>query len=398
MFVRQNKYDEVTQALKRSRVVLISGPRQSGKTTLARQFVPLDSLNYLDCENPIDLQRIESAMLSLGELRGLVVIDEIQRRPELFPILRVLADRPGQPATFLILGSTSGRISGQAAESLAGRIETVALDGFRVNEIDSTDVSTLWVRGGFPLSFLASSEDDSNTWRRSFVQTFLERDLAALGIRVQPTAMFRFWNMVAHYHGQTWQTAGPARAMNTSERNVREYIDALTDTFMIRQLQPYHANIAKRQIKAPKLYFRDSGLLHHFLNVQSMRDLYLHPRLGASWEGFVIENVLSTVQHSAAWFWGTHAGAEIDLVLHTHGALVGIEVKRVDAPKLTPSMKLLLQIWNSIASLSFSLEIRHMHCMSECKLCHFSTSVLTLVTIYHELQTHTILSRRRMRM
>ncbi len=339
MLIRHAKYEEVSRALKRSRVVLLSGPRQCGKTTLARQFVAPDSLNYLDCENPLDMQRIDSAMLTLGELRGLVVIDEIQRKPELFPILRVLADRPDQPATFLILGSTSGRISGQASESLAGRIETVALDGFRINEVEPKDVSELWVRGGFPLSFLASSEEDSNIWRRNFVLTFLERDLAALGIQVQSSAMFRFWNMIAHYHGQTWKAAEPSRALNTSERNVREYLDALTDTFMIRQLQPYHANIAKRQIKAPKLYFRDSGLLHHFLNVQSMRDLYLHPRLGASWEGFVIENVLSSVQHSAAWFWGTHAGAEIDLVLHTRGVLVGIEIKRIDAPRLTPSMK-----------------------------------------------------------
>jgi len=339
MLIRHAKYEEVSRALKRSRVVLLSGPRQCGKTTLARQFVAPDSLNYLDCENPLDMQRIDSAMLTLGELRGLVVIDEIQRKPELFPILRVLADRPDQPATFLILGSTSGRISGQASESLAGRIETVVLDGFRINEVEPKDVSELWVRGGFPLSFLASSEVDSNIWRRNFVLTFLERDLAALGIQVQSSAMFRFWNMIAHYHGQTWKAAEPSRALNTSERNVREYLDALTDTFMIRQLQPYHANIAKRQIKAPKLYFRDSGLLHHFLNVQSMRDLYLHPRLGASWEGFVIENVLSSVQHSAAWFWGTHAGAEIDLVLHTRGVLVGIEIKRIDAPRLTPSMK-----------------------------------------------------------
>ena len=339
MLIRHAKYEEVSRALKRSRVVLLSGPRQCGKTTLARQFVAPDSLNYLDCENPLDMQRIDSAMLTLGELRGLVVIDEIQRKPELFPILRVLADRPDQPATFLILGSTSGRISGQASESLAGRIETVVLDGFRINEVEPKDVSELWVRGGFPLSFLASSEVDSNIWRRNFVLTFLERDLAALGIQVQSSAMFRFWNMIAHYHGQTWKAAEPSRALNTSERNVREYLDALTDTFMIRQLQPYHANIAKRQIKAPKLYFRDSGLLHHFLNVQSMRDLYLHPRLGASWEGFAIENVLSSVQHSAAWFWGTHAGAEIDLVLHTRGVLVGIEIKRIDAPRLTPSMK-----------------------------------------------------------
>lgn len=339
MLMRLEKYEEIKRALQRSRVVLITGPRQSGKTTIARQFVPFGDLNYLDCENPLDLQRLENAMTVLGELKGLVVIDEIQRAPNLFPILRVLSDRPNQPATFLILGSTTGRISGQASESLAGRIETITLDGFRINEIDSSHTSTLWERGGFPLSFLAASDADSLAWRLNFVLTFLERDLATWGIQVPSAAMFRFWNMLAHYHGQTWKATEPARALNTSERLVRQYLDALTDTFMVRQLQPYHANIAKRQIKAPKIYLRDSGLLHHFLNIQSMKDLYAHPRHGLSWEGFVIENVLSCVQHNAAWFWGTHAGAEIDLVLHTRGVLLGIEIKRIDAPRLTPSMK-----------------------------------------------------------
>ncbi|HLP27005.1 MAG TPA: ATP-binding protein [Candidatus Didemnitutus sp.] len=339
MIQRSLKIEEVSRALTRSRVVLLTGPRQSGKTTIARQFVSPASVNYLDCENPLDLFRLESAMTTLGELRGVVVIDEIQRRPELFPVLRVLADRSETPATFLILGSTSGKISGQASESLAGRIESITLDGFRINEIEDKGVSSLWQRGGFPLSFLAASDEDSDAWRRSFILTFLERDLSTWGIQVPTSAMFRFWSMLTHYHGQTWKATEPARALNVSERHVREYLDVLTDTFMVRQLQPYHANIAKRQIKAPKIYLRDSGILHHFLNIRTLRDLYAHPRMGASWEGFVIENVLSRVEHSAAWFWGTHAGAEIDLVLHTKGTLIGVEVKRLDAPRLTPSMK-----------------------------------------------------------
>ncbi len=338
MVERNQKIAEIMRAIARSRVVHITGPRQSGKTTLARQFAAPDSANYFDCENPQDLVRLEDPILSLGMLRGLVVIDEVQRKPELFPVLRVLADRADGPATFLILGSTSGKLSGQASESLAGRIETIEIDGFRLGEIDAEESNNLWMRGSFPLSFLARTDEDSAAWRRNFVRTFLERDIAALGIRIPVVAMYRFWSMLAHYHGQTWKATAPAQALNDTERNVRKYLDILTETYMVRQLQPYFANSSKRQLKMPKVYLRDSGILHQFFGVQTLSDILQHPRIGASWEGFAIENILTAVEHDAAWYWGTHAGAEIDLLLQTRGKLYGYEIKWTQSPRLTRSM------------------------------------------------------------
>lgn len=278
-------------------------------------------------------------MTALKDLKGLVVIDEVQRRPELFPVLRVLADRKPQPAKFLILGSASPDLLRQSSESLAGRLETVTMSGFSLAELGPNVQRRHWVRGGFPPSFLARTEADSLVWRRNFIQTFLERDLPQWGIVAPATALLRFWTMLAHYHGQTWNAADPARSLGVSEPTVRRYLDILSGVFMVRQLQPWHANLKKRQVKAPKLYLRDTGLLHQLLGIRTEKELLHHPKSGASWEGYVIEEILKAVEPDEAYFWGTHGGAEIDLVLVKKGRMLGVECKRRDAPRLTPSMR-----------------------------------------------------------
>jgi len=328
-------------ALSRSPVVVLTGPRQVGKTTLARELVDETSVNYFDLEDPASLSRLDEPMTALAPLRGLVVIDEVQRRPDLFPILRVLADRRDEPARFLILGSASGDLLRQSSESLAGRVEQMTIGGFTLNEVgaDSLHVRRLWLRGGFPRSFLARSEPDSFAWRRSFGQTLLERDLPQWGVRVPAISLQRFWAMVAHYHGQTWSAIEPARALGVSPSTTRRYLDLLTDALVVRQLQPWHANLGKRQVKSPKAFVRDSGLLHQLLGIESEKSLLEHPKVGASWEGFVIEEILNTTDHDGAFFWATHQGAEIDLILQRGQRLIGIECKRTDAPRVTPSMR-----------------------------------------------------------
>ena len=271
------------------------GPRQCGKTTLARQFVPADSLNYFDLEDPQGLARLSEPDIALRPLKGLVVIDEIQRRPDLFPLLRVLADRRPLPARFLILGSASPELLKQSSETLAGRLETVPLEGFRLADLGAAAQGRHWLRGGFPLSFTARTETGSLTWRRQFLQTFLERDVPQLGITIPAVALGRFWNMLAHYHGQTWNAAELARALAVSESTVRRYLDLMTGVFMVRQFPPWFENLGKRQVKAPKVYVRDSGLLHALLGIGSRRDLELHPKVGASWEGYAVEEVLKAV-------------------------------------------------------------------------------------------------------
>jgi predicted AAA+ superfamily ATPase len=278
-------------------------------------------------------------MTSLNPLRGLVVIDEVQRRPDLFPVLRVLADRREKPARFLILGSASGDLLRQSSESLAGRSERVTIGGFSLQELGAEAEQRLWLRGGFPLSYLADNEADSISWRKNFIQTLLERDLPQWGVRVPAIALQRFWAMLAHYHGQTWNAAEPSRALGVSESTTRRHLDLLTDAFMIRQLQPFHVNLRKRQVKAPKIYIRDSGLLHRLLGIDSLKDLLTHPKVGASWEGFAIEQVLMNEPHDEAFFWATHQGAEIDLILRRGKDLYGIECKRTDTPRLTPSIR-----------------------------------------------------------
>jgi predicted AAA+ superfamily ATPase len=330
---------QIRQATDRSRIVALLGPRQSGKTTLAREFVAADTLNYFDLEDPVSLARLDQPMTALSGLTGLVVIDEIQRRPDLFPILRVLADRQLQPAHFLVLGSASPDLLKGSSESLAGRLETIPISGFSLSEVGAAAQRRHWLRGGFPRSFLAASEDDSIAWRKNFIQTFLERDLLEMGVRTPAATILRFWTMLAHYHGQVWNAAEPARALGVSQPTVRRYLDLLEGVFMIRQLQPWHANLKKRQVKSPKLFFRDTGLLHYLIGARTELELESHPRSGASWEGYVIEEVLKAAQPDEAYFWATHNGAELDLLLLTAGRKIGLECKRVDAPRLTASMQ-----------------------------------------------------------
>ena len=342
MIARDECMDRIRAALARSPVTVLTGPRQAGKTTLAREFLHEDSPNYFDLEDPLSLARLEEPRTALEPLEGLVVIDEIQRRPDLFPALRVLADRRTSTARFLILGSASGDLLRQSSESLAGRAERIEIGGFTLAEVGPQSAADLWRRGGFPRAFLAPSEADSVAWRKQFIQMLLERDLPQWGVRVPATALLRFWTMVAHYHGQTWNASDPARALGVNPSTTHRYLDLLTDALMVRQLQPWHANVGKRQVKSPKVYVRDSGVLHQLLGLHTEKTLLSHPKLGASWEGFVIEQVLSVEPHDGAWFWATHQGAEIDLILRRGDRLLGVECKRADAPRVTPSIRIAL--------------------------------------------------------
>jgi predicted AAA+ superfamily ATPase len=326
-------------ALARPPVVALLGPRQCGKTTLARQLVPANSARYFDLEDPISLARLEQPLTALADLQGMVVIDEVQRRPELFPLLRVLADRPETPARFLILGSASPALLRQSSESLAGRLEIVEMAGFDLSELGLEASEALWLRGGFPRSILANSETDSLIWRRDFIRTLLESDLPQLGVRVPPVTLQRFWAMLAHVHGQQWNGAELSRSLGINQTTCRRYLDLLAGVFMVRLLQPWHANLLKRQVKAPKIYFRDSGLLHQLLQISDHDALLCHPRLGASWEGFVIEQLLAAWRPEGAWFWATHGGAELDLLVSHAGRRIGVEIKRADAPRLSASMR-----------------------------------------------------------
>lgn len=339
---RPRLQESLRAALERHPVVVLTGPRQCGKTTLARQILDPKAPTYFDLEDPRSRALLEEPMTALEALTGLIVIDEVQRAPDLFQLIRVLADRRPLPARFLLLGSASGALLRQSSESLAGRVEHLRMGGFTLDEIEVGDAVALWQRGGFPSAFLAASEESSNRWRRSFIETLLERDIPQFGVRVSVTALGRFWNMVAHYHGQIWSHADPARALGVSEPTVRSYLDLLTDALVVRQLQPWHANLSKRQVKSPKVYVRDSGLLHELLGVANHHELLRHPKLGASWEGFAVEQVLALEPHSEAAFWASHQGAEIDLLLLRKGKLFGVEVKRVDAPRLTPSIRIAL--------------------------------------------------------
>ncbi len=343
MIARPADFSRIQTALKRSRVVTLLGPRQCGKTTLARKFLPEDSLNYFDLEDPENLARLETPASVLRPLKGLVVIDEVQRRPDLFPLLRVLADRSPLPARFLILGSASPELLKQSSETLAGRMESVPLEGFRLADLGVTAIGKHWLRGGFPRAFTARSENNSFTWRKEFIQTFLERDIPQLGSAIPAVALRRFWHMLAHYHAQTWNAAEFARALSLSEPTVRKYLDLLSGVFMVRQLPPWFENLAKRQVKAPKVYIRDSGLLHALLNISTLRDLQMHPKVGASWEGYAIEEVLKAFQPDDAYYWATYSGAELDLLLFKRGRRIGIECKRTDAPTITPSMHIALE-------------------------------------------------------
>ena len=331
---------EIARALDQFRGVLLVGPRQVGKTTLARSFVPPRAPNYFDLEDAVVAEQFRAPRTLLEELRGLVVIDEVQHAPELFRLLRVLMDRDDAPAKFLLLGSASPALLRQTSESLLGRVAVIEIGGFTIDEVGARDMRTLWRRGGAPLSYLAADERQSVEWRERFVQLFLDRDLPLLGINAAPAAVRRFWMMLAHYHGQVWNAADPARSLGVNASTVRRYLDWLTQTYMVRQLQPWYENLGKRQVKAPKIYFRDSGLLHVLMGIRDESSLLTHPKSGASWEGFVLEQVLRIARPDEAYFWATHAGAELDLLMLKHGRRVGVEFKRADAPALTASMRI----------------------------------------------------------
>ena len=333
---------DVREALARSPVVALVGPRQVGKTTLARTLLRPDSPQWFDLEDPQVEAQLAEPMIALRDLRGLVVIDEIQHAPNLFKVLRVLVDRPGVPARFLVLGSASPALLQQSSESLAGRIEVIEIGGFTLDETGAANAPPLWLRGGFPRSFTAADDAGSVVWRREFIRSTVERDLPQLGVNVAAPALYRFWAMLAHYHGQVWNAAEPARSLGVNESTVRRYLDLLTQAYLIRQLQPWFVNLGKRQVKAPKIYFRDSGLLHSLLGIGDAAALARHPKSGASWEGFALDQVLRIARPDEAYFWATHAGAELDLLMIKHGRRVGVEFKRADAPQLTPSMRIAL--------------------------------------------------------
>ena len=326
-------------------VVGILGPRQIGKTTLAREIARgwEGATSVFDLENPVDSARLADPMLALASLRGLVVLDEIQRRPELFPVLRVLADRPGSPARFLVLGSAAPELLRQASESLAGRIAYQELGGFSLGAVGGDCWRELWVRGGFPRAFL-DPEPVSVVWRSEFVRTFLERDLPQLGIGVPATTMRRFWTMLAHYHGQLWNGAELARSFGVSEMTVRRYLDHLAQALVVRTLQPWHANIGKRQVKSPRVFLSDPGILHSLLSLDDEISVLGHPACGASFEGFVIDQAarLLGADRKDLYFWRTADGAELDLLWARGARRVGIEVKLTSAPTLTPSMRIAL--------------------------------------------------------
>lgn len=340
MIKRQKLTQQIKKAIGRSRVVALLGPRQCGKTTIAREFLPAGGKNYFDLEDPDALLRLEDAKSELAGLRGLVIIDEIQRKPELFPLLRVFSDRKPAPAKFLILGSANPALLKQSSESLAGRIETIPMSGFSLEEVTSPKLAAHWLRGGFPHAFLARSNQSSFAWRKQFVQTFLERDVPQMGLNI-PAPMFRrFWTMLAHSHAQIWNAADPAASLGVSQPTVRKYLDYLDHLLMVRQLQPWHENLGKRQVKAPKIYVRDTGLLHLLLGIQNEKEFQNHPKRGASWEGYVMEELFKQVQPDDAYFWATHNRAELDLLFLKNGKKIGFEIKLNERPSMTPSMRI----------------------------------------------------------
>ena len=341
MIDRPNKLRAIQDGFDRSSIVSITGLRQSGKTTIAKEFTSKFSgkSNHFDLEDPRSLARLTEPMTALEGLSGLVVIDEVQRMPSLFPILRVLADRKDRTAKFLLLGSASPVLIKEISESLAGRVALFEMDGFNLQEIGAEHMMNLWCRGGLPPSYLAKSDTDSFRWRQDFITLFIERDLPQFGVTIPSATMRRFWVMLAHYHGQTWNASELAKSFDVSQAVIRKKLDILTGAFAIRQLPAWYENMGKRTVKSPKIYLRDCGLLHALLDVPSSEQLESHPKLGSSWEGFCIEQILSITGSSNAYFWGTHAGAELDLLLLRNGKRIGVEIKYSDAPSTTRSMR-----------------------------------------------------------
>jgi len=343
MIPRERHLAAVRRLLRQFPIVALLGARQVGKTTLALEILQQTKApgERFDLEDPADLARLSDAKLALADLKGLVVIDEIQRRPDIFPVLRVLADRRPRRARFLVLGSASPELLRQSSETLAGRIVFHALDGFHLDEVGVDKLDRLWLRGGFPLSFLARTQDASFNWRQNFIRTFLERDLPQLGVRVPAATLSRFWSMLAHYHGQVWNSAEFARSFGVSDKTVRHYLDTLHAAQVATVLQPWHVNVRKRQVKSPKVYVRDSGLLHGLLGVRERRDLERHPKIGASWEGFLLRQVAEHLGATAeeCFFWATHSGVELDLLWVRGRRRWGFEFKRTSSPRLTGSLR-----------------------------------------------------------
>jgi len=328
--------DQITFQYKIHSVCGLLGPRQVGKTTLAKQFAS-ESAHFIDLENPLDLARLENPMLTLSNIEAdLIVIDEIQRRPELFPVLRVLVDE--KPRKFLILGSASRDLLKQSSETLAGRIGYIELTPFSLCE--TKDLKMTWLRGGFPNSFLAEAEDESYAWRQAYISTFMERDIPSLGFNVPPLQMRRLWMMLAHTHGSFLNYSELGKSLGITHHTVRTYVEILAGTFMVRVLQPWFENISKRQVKTPKIYIRDSGLLHTLLGIKSNNDLQVYPKLGASWEGFALEECVKAyrAQPEECYFWAIQGGAELDLLIIKDGKKIGFEFKYTDSPKITKSM------------------------------------------------------------
>ena len=343
MIPRPQHLKELRRLLKAYPVVAILGARQVGKTTLAQALTSSRQgpSRRFDLEDPRDLALLADPMLTLEGLRGLVVLDEIHHRPELFPVLRVLADRRPIRTRFLVLGSASPELLRQSSESLAGRIAYHFLPGLSLEEVGPADLETLWLRGGYPLSYLARTHKESCEWRRNFVRTFLAKDVPSLGVSTPPETLHRFWSMLAHYHGQTWNASELGRSFGVADTTVRRYLDLLTGLFVVRQLPAWRANLRKRQVKAPKVYLTDSGLLHTLLEVETRRQLERHPKVGASWEGFMLEAVIDRLRlrPEQCYFWATHTGAELDLLVVRGRERTGFEFKRTTAPRLTPSMR-----------------------------------------------------------
>jgi len=324
-------------------VTALLGPRQCGKTTLAWFIAEQEPSTFFDLENPVDIQRLSAPMQALKDLSGLVILDEVQRKPELFELLRVFVDRSGKNTRFLLLGSASPHLVKGVSESLAGRIGFVDLGGLQLWEVGVKHRDQLWIRGGLPRAFLADSDSDSIQWRENFIRTFLERDIPQLGISIAAETLRRFWTMVAHYHGQVWNAAEFARSLGTAENTARRYLDILSGAYMVRVLPPWFENLKKRQVKAPKIYIRDSGIFHSLLQVSTLADLHGHPKIGASWEGFALEHVINIFRTRDAYFWATHAGAELDLMLTITGKRYGFEFKYTDAPGRNRSMHIAIE-------------------------------------------------------
>ncbi len=339
---RPEYLEKISQNFKIHPVVALLGPRQCGKTTLARAYHAAQEadqhVTYFDLENPQHLAQLENPQLTLSPLSGLVVIDEVQRLPDLFTLLRVLVDRPDSNTRFLILGSASRDLIRQSSESLAGRIGYIEVSPFHVLEIE--EMTRHWMQGGFPKAYLAPDASLANTWLQNYIRTYLESDIPNLGINIPAQTLRKFWNMLVHYHGNILNVAELARSIESSSATVKKYLDILLGTFMVRELKPWHANIAKRQVKQSKVYLRDSGLYHHFLGINGLQALQSHPKLGASWEGYALENVIKLGQFEPeeCYFWATHQGAELDLLVQSPKQAVGFEFKYQDAPKMTKSL------------------------------------------------------------